>query len=449
MNNIIAVSQSPGHHFFGFHDLDQWNKAGDLMLALRVEDISHPPYPDDVAISGVLIPQEKSFQPIHPTHAFNYPQGSRQQWLGDSDLFICNDRINGQWGSRIVDARNAKLIDSRPFPCHCYNHRTGEVFFTNYSRLHRVGGYGYVGIRDENFDINIPKNCGVFSAKLDSGSPKLILSIYQAAEIGERSPLDTGFPHYITHLLLSPNGTRLAFLHRYNVPDGGIVTRLMTMNTDGSDVRLLAKGFLSHFDWISDEEIMIWGKFNRATDRLRESKFSKWPVFHLGVVMAKKILRQITKTGKLSSTSGYAFWGITDTSPVITRVIGSGVLIEDGHPNVCPSDRTRIINDTYPNSQGYRTLMVYNLATNQKDEIGKFLMLNETPDPNQIDLDNTLNWVDQKLLNSAFNLTQFLFTRSGYHCDLHPRWRRDGSSVSFDSIHEGTRQVYMVNFNSK
>ena len=29
-------------------------------------------------------------------------------------------------------------------------------------------------------------------------------------------------------------------------------------------------------------------------------------------------------------------------------------------------------------------------------------------------------------------------------CDLHPRWRGDGSMISFDSVHEGHRHVYRI-----
>jgi Tol biopolymer transport system component len=28
-------------------------------------------------------------------------------------------------------------------------------------------------------------------------------------------------------------------------------------------------------------------------------------------------------------------------------------------------------------------------------------------------------------------------------CDLHARWRSDGSQLAFNSVHEGTRQVYL------
>ncbi len=34
--------------------------------------------------------------------------------------------------------------------------------------------------------------------------------------------------------------------------------------------------------------------------------------------------------------------------------------------------------------------------------------------------------------------------RGDWRCDLHPRWNRSGTQVSFDSVHTGDRQVYVV-----
>ena len=44
----------------------------------------------------------------------------------------------------------------------------------------------------------------------------------------------------------------------------------------------------------------------------------------------------------------------------------------------------------------------------------------------------------------AFGEKNLAFTRSGLHCDLHPRWTYDGKWVVFDSIHEGSRQIYRI-----
>ena len=44
-------------------------------------------------------------------------------------------------------------------------------------------------------------------------------------------------------------------------------------------------------------------------------------------------------------------------------------------------------------------------------------------------------------LGSYFSPLPF---RGEIRCDLHPRWSRDERMVSFDSIHEGSRQVYVI-----
>lgn len=40
--------------------------------------------------------------------------------------------------------------------------------------------------------------------------------------------------------------------------------------------------------------------------------------------------------------------------------------------------------------------------------------------------------------------------REGYsRCDLHARYRRDGREIAFNSVHEGSRQVYVREITEK
>ena len=97
------------------------------------------------------------------------------------------------------------------------------------------------------------------------------------------------------------------------------------------------------------------------------------------------------------------------------HVVGDGILTEDGHPSYSPDGRW-LIADTYPNKARLRTLILFDVSNPKRIDLGRY----HAP---------------------------FKFDRP-WRCDLHPRWSRDGRKVCFDSIHEGTRRIYVVDVSS-
>jgi len=94
------------------------------------------------------------------------------------------------------------------------------------------------------------------------------------------------------------------------------------------------------------------------------------------------------------------------------RPFGEGVLPGDGHATFSP-DRRWIACDTRPEEPDRLSeLLLYDVARGTKVSLGRF----HQPEPFSGDI----------------------------RCDLHPRWSADGSAVSFDSVHEGSRQIYMA-----
>ena len=92
--------------------------------------------------------------------------------------------------------------------------------------------------------------------------------------------------------------------------------------------------------------------------------------------------------------------------------IGRGVLPHDGHASFSPN-RQWLLCDTYPRgSERLAQLMVYNIAENRRIVLGEF-----------------------------HHEEQFT---GDIRCDLHPRWAPDGKTITFDSVHEGSRQIYLV-----
>ena len=94
-----------------------------------------------------------------------------------------------------------------------------------------------------------------------------------------------------------------------------------------------------------------------------------------------------------------------------SEVLGEGVLTVDGHCSYSPNGRW-LLTDTYPDAERMRTLILYRLADGRRIDLGRFFA------PQELD--------------------------GEIRCDLHPRWSRDGRQVCIDSVHEGSRQMYVL-----
>lgn len=437
MWNVTNASSGPRHHFFGFHDLIAFNKSDDKILSLEVDVINHPPLPGEKARVGYVNLSNHDFVSLGTTNAFNYPQGARQQWISD-EMFIVNNQIGEKWGADIYDVSLGCKIDSFEATCHSLSKDGKKAFGLNYSRLYRLGGYGYTGIDDFSVDENIPLDDGIYITDLVSKETKLLVSIMDVASCGEELNTIKDCQHYLTHICVSPNNLRLAFLHRFILPDGGLRTRLMTIGIDGTGLRCLAEGFLSHFDWKDSDTLFIYGRLNTAVDNLRTCAIFNSPVFSDLAKNVKKIIRPFFRksmSGKMS------FMLIEDSLNGEIKKVAEGIITSDGHPMFSPINNNLIICDTYPSEDKCRELFLYDFKLNKKMEIGRFRMLDELVDESMSD--QYLLGVEPNVLRNVVSPYALGFTRSGLHCDLHPRWNFSGTKIAFDSIHEGTRQIYV------
>lgn len=440
--SIIRLTDSPKHHFFGFHDLTISSQASGTILALAVEQIERPPTPDDKAVICVInSDSDTPYREIATTSTYNFPQGARQQWISSTNQFIVNQRFNNSVISSIYDADTGEKLNQIDQSTHIISKDGNISYGIDYGRLHRLGGYGYVGVTDANPNESAPSNNGIYATDIRTNKTVLILSIADVVANNEKARKANSH-HFFTHLSLNPSGNRIAFLHRYRLPDGGEDTCLMTVGTDGNNCRLLAQGFLSHFDWKDDQSIIIWGRKNNSISDIRNNSLMKNGLAQALLKKIKGTLRPFLNASPLMQCS---FLLVTDESNPEVKKIALRILESDGHPMLNPKNRDWLIIDNYPNSLGIRDLMLYNLPTNRKIDIGNFKMSNQKPTR------ETIQQIEKHIkdyITVNFDAEQYAFTRSGLHCDLHPRWFADGKKVAFDSIHEGTRQIYMANVNS-
>ena len=114
----------------------------------------------------------------------------------------------------------------------------------------------------------------------------------------------------------------------------------------------------------------------------------------------------------------------------------------DGHPMFNPKNRDWIINDSYPDDERKRDLYLFRFSDKLRIDLGRFRMSDEMPSAEALASVKTRL---ESQVQVPLDLHRYTFTQSGLHCDLHPRWFADGKNVAFDSIHEGTRQLYAIN----
>jgi hypothetical protein len=172
-------------------------------------------------------------------------------------------------------------------------------------------GYGYAGIKDRFFDDMAPAGSGVTHVNLETGAEKLIVSHELLSKTGEVMENHPTSKHHAYHLLVGPDGKRFIMLHRWTQPKGGHLTRLITANMDGSDLRIvIPNGYASHFIWRDATHIL-----SQAKDWL-----------------------------------GNKEWGdflFEDKDSGIVAEIGHGVLDGSGHLTYLKNNEW-ILNDTYP-----------------------------------------------------------------------------------------------------
>ncbi len=373
---VRAVTRGPSHHFFGYYEKSPWDATGRYMLAMEVPFGDRMPEVDDKATIGVIDLEEGcTFTPLAHTFACNWQQGAMLHWLPGADqTIIFNDRRDGAFVSIMLDIRtgSTRVLDR---PVYTLSRDGSRALSLNFARIQRMrADCGYVGVPDPHEEDLHPDADGIHLLDLTTGDSRLLISYHQIASFG-RVPSMDGQTSWFNHIQVNTDDSRFAFMHRRRrESQRRIYTRLFTANFDGSEIRCVTDhDFVSHYDWRDPHHILSWARRHGRGDH-----------YYLFADNADKI-----------------------------DLIGEDTLTCDGHCSFSP-DRRWVLNDTYPRDEGepMRRLLLYDMATNRRVDIGRFF--------------------------SPPELT------GSFPCDLHPRWNRDGTQVCFDSTHTGERQMYII-----
>ena len=313
--NIVRVSpDDPKHeYFFGYYDKCPEDATGRYVLCLKADDTWSDPAP--AAAAEILLidtskPENDSerVKVIASTRTWNVQQGCMMQWLGpeyDHEI-IYNDFRDGSFCSVILDVfSGAERVLAAPV--YSVSADGSFALTLDFARLHRLRpGYGYSNILEGTRNEKLPDATAVWRLDLRINTLEPLLRYTDFSSFEPRPEMKQA-EHKVNHIMLSPNGKRFMVLHRWF--DGQRkYTRLVTVNTDGSEMYNLSDDdMVSHCYWKDDETIIAF-----------ENKKGQGAGYYLMHDKTQRFER---------------LW------PEMTA---------DGHPS-CSPDGQLVVTDTYPN----------------------------------------------------------------------------------------------------
>ena len=324
--NIVRLSpEDPIHeYFFGYYDKSPWDISDRYVLCLRANytwrDVN-PREPADILLIDTSKRNDDParIQNLATTRTWNVQQGCMLQWLGPdySSKIIYNDFRQGKYVSVILDihTRKEQIID---MPVYTVSADGKTALTLDFSRLYNLRpGYGYYNMPETTLDVALPDTPAIWKINLTTGKTAPILTYRDFASFKSRPEMqDPKAIHKVNHLMLNPDGNRFMVLYRW-ILNGRKYTRLITCNTDGSDMYLLLDtDMISHCCWKNNREI-----FSFANHKV----------------------------------NGQGYYLLKDKTSQIKHCCPE--LTGDGHPSYSP-DGTHIVTDTYPNRSRIQSLYV-------------------------------------------------------------------------------------------
>jgi len=405
---IRIVGNGTPHHFFGYYNKSTWDRSGRYLLSNRVAMMTADLTGKEVAEVGFFDVQDGDrFISIGETTTWNWQMGCQLQWLETKDTteIIYNVRSASSEGiypdfrCRIYDLATGR-DRTIPMPVYVVAPSAEYALSVDYSRFlvtHKTIGY-FASHKEPVLD-NASADDGIYRLELASGKARLIVSLLQLREFQPVASMDKAI-HWVTHLEIAPDSSRFLFIHRWTerVEDETcFLHRLFTVNPDGSDLRLLE---------CTDHPLpQLAADFDPNAVATFDYEKSKYQISH----PAWKDEQSVIVWGPHDGSIHYHLYNERDNT---VEVIGKDTLTENGHMTYSRDGRW-ILTDTYPDSDtNVRLLQLFDTANTTSYNIGEFFTPPDLGKHNR--------------------------------CDLHPRFSPDNRYVTIDSVHEGSRQQYIV-----
>lgn len=406
--NTFAKTPDDASYFFGFHDVTPWSQDDSHVLLHRVDpSIRRMPEREDRCEILLWDPVTGATEVVGETTTWNFQQGARAMWLpGAAKTLVYNKKVDGAPGCEIVDMTTGAR---RSLP-----HAVGSIapdgsyaMAPNFGRLGALWkAYGYSGFDSPSDQVAQPADDGLWRIDMTTGARSLVFSVADLMAVPEAA-VAPDVKVFVTHVSFNREGSRIVFMARFFSKDHALYSLLYSAAPDGTQLSLLAQEKISHFDWVSEIEIVLWmRKSAGALAAARKSGLLASPFVKPLINKARKF------RGRLKGAVLNESYFLVDTVTGSKSPFMAGVLLRDGHPMTSP-DRKWMIVDEYPAPDGSTPLMLVDLPNRRRINLAEF----------QHDVGSS----DTDL-----------------KCDLHPRWNRAGTQVAVDASDHGKRRFTVL-----
>ena len=386
-----AVTQGPHDHFLAnYFAINAWSPDNRYLLALETDIKDELPDGRPCTVGLVDLADGNRFIPVMETRAWNFQEAAMAHWLtNEKDTFVINDFCDGKF---VAVVRNWRTGAERviPHPVSAVSEDGAWALSINYARLYLTRpDYGYAGEgQDPRRGVVFPKDDGLWRVDLKTGEAKLLVS---CAAVRDMVPaVGANGMSYICHTVISKDMKRIYFLSRS-------VDRSMEGVKKSQGVNWQTTAFACNADGTNIRRCFPdgWGS----------SHFNWKPA------LSDRDARTMIVTCKWQNKV-YTHVEFTVGEEEKAHQVGGDEMNFDGHCIYTP-DGNFISGDGYWDGKFYRHWKMVRLADNAVKSIGDFY-------------------------------TPPLYRNTYCRCDLHPRWRPDGRQLAFNSVHEGSRQVYVI-----
>ena len=388
VGKAFSITNGPSDHFLAnYFGINPWSSDNRYIAVLETTINGRIPEEDEAALIYLVDRGDHNRMiKIGQTLCWNFQEAAMFHWLPWEDgACVWNDRRDGKFVA-VVSNWKKKTERIIPRPISAVSADGEWAVSINYARLRLTRpDYGYAGNgQDPQKNVAWPDNDGLWLVNLRTGEEKLILTIRQAQSQMTKIDSEDGLA-YFCHTIISKDAGKIFFLAR---------------TVGNFQKQLRDRGHIYQWNTTSFTCNIDGSNLRRCFPDGWEGSHFNWKDDKTLAVTAK------WNGGKVWS---HTLFDVGEEDKV--RHLGPGIMDWDGHCVFSP-DGNFMSSDGYWNANSERTWVLMRLQDEAILPLGTF----HVPDN---------------------------YKETYSRCDLHARWRPDGKQLAFNSVHNGSRQVYL------